>query len=101
MREYGKALFVVLCVLMWAINGYISSMELKTLSLEVFIGAGLGRSVVSIALWSCIGVVLSNIALFFGHLVSPDKEKPLNLYQKASLGLAAGILLKIMFPSLP
>ena len=65
--------------------------------LEKFIAAGLGSSVLSIPIWSCIGVVLSNIGLFFYKIKNPDPREVLNIWQKASIGLLVAIVVKPFF----
>ena len=63
-------------------------------NIDAFIGGGLGSSLLSIPIWSCIGVVLANVGLFFYKIKNPDKNEVLNIWQKASLGLIAAIVLK-------
>ena len=96
MLQNQKLVFIILCVLMVFVNGYLHS-EKGAVSVESFIGNGLGGSVLSIPLWSCIGVVLSYIYLFFYRIVKPEGKEPLSMLQKASIGIIAGILLKPTF----
>jgi len=56
--------------------------------------SGLSASVLSIPIWSCIGVILSNIGLFFYKIKNPNDNEVLNIWQKASLGLIAAIVFK-------
>ena len=93
MLKYQKRVFVFLCLGMFAVNGYLHSSGASPTS-EEFIGAGIGRSLISIPLWSCIGVVLVSIGLFFWRLIKPEQEDSLSMWQKASVGLIVGMFLK-------
>ena len=94
MIKNQKLLFVFLCIIMIVVNGYQHSPELGKFSLPALIGGGIGRSLLSIPLWSCIGVILSNIGIFFWKIAKPTSDEVLSLIQKASLGLIVGIFLK-------
>ena len=96
MLQNQKLVFIILCVLMVFVNGYMH-LEKRAVSVESFIGGGIGGSVLSIPLWSCIGIVLSYICLFFYRIVKPEGKESFNMLQKASLGMIAGILLKPIF----
>jgi len=89
-----KKLFIISCVLMLGVNGYIRVSANETFSLVTFIGDGLGGSLVSIPIWSCIGVILAGIGLFFYKIFKPTDDKSLTMWGKASIGLIAGIILK-------
>ena len=93
MLSNQKTIFVILCLVMFALNGYMYTAD-ETFSIDSFIGGGFGGSLLSIPIWSCIGVVLANIGLFFYKIIKPDKKEVLNIWQKANLGLIAGIILK-------
>jgi hypothetical protein len=92
-----KKLFIISCVLMWGVNGYMHVSARETFSLAIFIGSGLGGSLVSIPIWSCIGVILAGIGLFFYKIFKPADDKSLTVWGKASIGLIAGIILKPLF----
>jgi hypothetical protein len=81
---------------MFFLNGYLHS-DKEAISIEGFVGGGIGGSILSIPLWACIGILLSYIFLFFYRIVKPEGKEPLSMIQKASLGLMAGILLKPIF----
>ena len=66
-------------------------------NIDNFIGTAIGASLLSIPIWSCIGVLLANIGLFFYKIAKPDKKEVLNMWQKASLGIITGIVLKPLF----
>ena len=69
----------------------------KEFNIDNYIGTAFGASLLSIPIWSCIGVLLANIGLFFYKIAKPDKTEVLNIWQKASLGIIAGIILKPLF----
>jgi hypothetical protein len=96
MLKNQKSVFIFLCILMFCVNGYLYSGK-GAVSLESFIGGGIGGSILSIPLWSCIGVVLAYIGLFFYRIIQPESPDPLSMMQKASVGITAGILLKPVF----
>lgn len=87
-----KTQFILLCLSMILLNGYMSAGEGK-----FSLAAGIGASVVSIPIWSAIGVLLANVGLFFYKIIKPDKKEILTVWQKAGLGLIAGIILKPLF----
>jgi hypothetical protein len=89
-----KIFFIISCVLMFIVNGYMKMNVWKDFSLSAFIGGGIGGSLVSIPIWSCIGFILAGIGLFFYSMFKPTKTKLLTIWGKASLGLIAGIILK-------
>jgi len=76
------------------VNGFMSIGQLGGKSIDQFIGGGLGGSLLSIPIWSCIGVIVSNIGLFAYKIFNPSEGEVLSIYQKASLGLLIGIVLK-------
>lgn len=88
-----KTIFIILCFMMALVNGYMATAN-ERFNLDNFIGSALGASLLSIPIWSCIGVLLANIGLFFYKIVKPDKQEVFNIWQKASLGIIAGIVLK-------
>jgi hypothetical protein len=98
MKSYEKPVFIILCIVMWAVSGDILSKELN-LSLDVV--AGFGKAVVSIGLWSFVGLVAGNTILFFRNRVKSGRGERLSLWQMGSIGLGLGVLLKVLFPSLP
>jgi len=97
MLKNQKAIFGFLCVIMIGVNGFQHLPSLGEYSLTAILSGGIGGSLLSIPLWSCIGVVLGNIGLFFWKIVKPSKDEVLSLIQKASLGLIAGILIKPIY----
>jgi hypothetical protein len=96
MLKNHKAIFIFLCLVMFGVNGYLH-LGKGPATLEGFIGGAIGGSVLSIPLWSCIGVVLAQIGLFFWKIIKPAEGESLTMLQKASLGLVAGIFLKPIF----
>jgi hypothetical protein len=98
MKSYEKPVFIILCVVMWAVSGDILS---KGLNLSLDVVADLGKAVVSIGLWSFVGLVAGNTILFFRNRVKPGRGEGLSLWQMGSIGLGLGVLLKVAFPSLP
>lgn len=96
MKKQQKIIFLVLCIVMVLVNGFISIGHLGGGSIDQFIGGGIGGSVLSIPIWSCIGVIVSKIGLFFYKIKNPRGGEVLSNYQKASLGLLLGIVFKPM-----
>lgn len=97
MIEKHKSIFSILCFIVFLVNGYLTTVFNQTKSIEEFIGGGIGTSILSIPIWSCLGVVLSNIGLFFYKMIHPNDEEVLNIWQKASLGLLFAIVFKPLF----
>ena len=97
MKQNDKIIFIVLCIMMWAVNGYFSAAHRTSLVIATFVGGGFGASLISIPLWAAIGIVLANIALFFRNIIKPTENETLNMWHKASIGLVAGIVLKVLF----
>jgi len=91
-----KVVFIFLCLVMIAVNGYLHAGAGSVTSVGV-IYRGIGGSLISIPLWSCIGVLLGSIGLFFWRLIKPEQEDSLSMWQKASLGLIVGISVKAIF----
>jgi hypothetical protein len=89
-----KKLFIISCLLMLGVNGYMHVSANETFSLVTFIGGGLGGSLVSIPIWSCIGFILAGIGLFFYKIFKPTDDTSLTHWGTASIGLIAGIILK-------
>jgi hypothetical protein len=77
---------------MFVVNGYMSTHSFAPG--PAFIGAGIGGSAVSIPVWSCIGIILAYIGLFLWRIIKPIEVVSFNIWQKASLGLFVGIILK-------
>lgn len=82
--------FALLCLSMVLLNGSMSGDKFS-------LAGDIGASLVSIPIWSSIGVVIANIGLFFYKLIKPDNSDVLNVWQKAGLGLITGIILKPLF----
>jgi hypothetical protein len=95
MLKSQKAVFIALCIVLLLINGAQHSVHSDILS---FLGVAIGSSIVSIPVWCVIGVVLSNIGVFFYRLAKPEKD-PLTMLQKAGLGLIVAIIIKIFYGS--
>jgi len=93
-KKYEKLIFIVLCIIMFTVNGFMSLGKYVGANLSQVIGGGIGSSILSIPLWSCIGVIISNIGLFFYKLKNVNDGVELSLFQKGSLGLLFGIVLK-------
>ena len=87
MLQNPKNKFALLCFAMILLNGHMSG----------DLAEGIGASLISIPIWSSIGVLLANTGLFFYKTIKPDKTAVLNVLQKAGLGLIAGIILKPFF----
>jgi hypothetical protein len=101
MLSNSKKVLFSLCAVMFVVNGY---MGMDSLAPErSFIGAGIGMSAVSIPVWSCIGVVLVNIGFFLWRTIKPIEVEVVSFdqWQKASLGLFLGIILKLSFGVMP
>lgn len=94
MFKQPKTVFGILCFLVFLVNGYLSISTHQVKNIEVFVGGGFGLSLLSIPIWSCIGVVLSNIGLFFYKIIKPDGDDVLTIWQKAGLGLIMAIIFK-------
>lgn len=86
--------FVALCVLMIALNAYISDQRYPgDLDLTDAIYQGIGASVISIPLWAVVGVLI-------GRVIS-RRGRPTDLATRASMGVLVGIVAKAFFPDLP
>jgi hypothetical protein len=85
MKKQQKNIFFALCVIMLIVNCFMTEKNLAY---------GIGISIVSILIWSCIGVIVANIGLFFYKIKNPSNDEVLSIWQKASLGLLIGIVLK-------
>ncbi len=88
-----KTIFIISCFLMALVNGYMGIVK-GGFNIDTFIGSAVGGSLLAIPIWSCIGVVLANIGVFFYKVAKPDNQDVLNIWQKASLGIITGIILK-------
>jgi len=86
----------MLCFAIALINGYLGVAN-EPFNIDRFIGSTIGLSLLSIPIWSCIGVLLANTGLFFYNMIKPNKREVLTVWHKASLGLIAGIVLKPLF----
>ena len=96
----AKTVFIDLCFTMALENGYMATAKNANNAGEFF-GAAIGASLLSIPIWSCIGVILANIGLFFYNLIKPEEQNVLTVWHKTSLGLIVGILLKPEYYLLP
>ncbi len=97
----ARKAFVILCLIMWAVNGYLSVKSEggpQALSAEdlviTFVAGGFGRSVISIPVWTLIGYFLGSIGLFSFKRMGIVKEKIMTPYGFADVGLILGIALK-------
>ena len=94
MIKQHKTIFGILCFAVFLVNGFMSISTNQIKNIETFIGGGIGATLLSIPIWSCIGVILANIGLFFYKIKYPNDNEVLNIWQKASLGLIASIIFK-------
>ena len=94
MKERQKNIFLALCVIMILVNSFMRAAHSGVRSIHLFLAGGIGGSIVSIPMWSCIGVIVAHIGLFFYKIINPGNEEVLSIWQKASLGLLIGIVLK-------
>lgn len=85
---------MALVLAMWAINIWMAKERYHFFSDQVAVA--FGGTVVSILIWSVIGYVMAGFYSFFHNLIRPD-EGNLTLWQKANLGLLAGIIMKPWF----
>jgi len=95
MRKNERKFFIASCMLLVIVNGFISFFKSGTI--ESFIGGAIGASLVSIPVWSFIGVLLCNIGLFFYNIVNPDNSVDLGVWEKSGFGLLIASIMKPMF----
>jgi hypothetical protein len=64
---------------------------------EDFMIQGLRRSIISIPVWSLIGLVLSQIVILIWKKMRPEINQPFTIWQKMTLGILVGLFANAFF----
>lgn len=93
-REW--AVFAFLAALMALLSGWLHA---ETPS--AIIPMGIGAALISIPLWAIVGLGIFGGLIALINLARRENKMELSLLAKANAGIALGLVLKLVFPSLP
>ena len=94
--ENRKLTFLVFCVMMFGVNVLCYGLP-PSPTFEDYLIQGLRRSIISIPVWSLIGLVVSQIVIMIRKKIRPEINQPFTIWQKMTFGLLVGLFANAFF----